>query len=195
MQKSIKDRVETLSTWHKAKTSEMKVYKKQLKQLKKENDTIKDKITDIEKFIVILRTVIETRHDSVIELINETVSSALKDVFNEQYEFKLKFDTRNKNSTAKFLLHTGKYKGFLPLENQGNSVKQIVGIILRIINIYIMDGENFCFVDEPLGGVEQEKQAVVGRIIRNIAEDFDIQIGMVSHLEPIWEFANNKIKL
>ncbi len=151
---------------------------------------------EIDKIMTVLRLIIETRQDTVVKLFEDTVASALQETFNENYGFKIDINTRNKSSSLDFLINTGEYDGFIPIKHtQGKSVSDIISVIIRIMFISLLDCNKIVVLDESLGGVERDREMVVGRFIRNVSEKFGIQIVMVSHKSMIAESADRIIEI
>ena len=179
-----------------SKEGERKFCRKQVREFKGRIDVLNRRIRTIDKCVYILQLVIASRQNTLVDLFNTTVTSALQDLFGEDYEFKIVFGKRNAVSKCDFMIHTGEYKGFLPLEMcQGKALKEIVAIIMQIIFISALDGEDLLVSDESLSGLEVDKQWQAGMLLKKIANSFNLQIIMVSHLQPVIDSADNKIDL
>lgn len=150
----------------------------------------------IEKAVFLLQLLSESRQKSVVELFEQTVTAALREVFNDRYVFRLKYGKRNNVSTVDFEIHTGEYEGYLPIKmTQGNSVAQVIGTILRLMFVSVLEGRKFVVLDESLGGVEIDRESNVGAFLRTVCDKFGILLLMVTHKEGIYESADNKIMI
>lgn len=149
-----------------------------------------------DKAIWVLHSVIEGRQSSVTKLFEETVTSALREVFGADYDFKLEFSKRNNVTTIEYMLHTDEYDGHIPLKYcQGKSVQEIVSVILRIMFVSMMKGRKFLVLDESISGIEIDKEWVVGKLVKDVCENFGVQVLMVSHKKTLYEMADKRIEL
>jgi hypothetical protein len=71
-----------------------------------------------------------------------------------------------------------------PLDGNGNSAACIIALALRVWFLVRMGGPRLLWLDEPLAGVSIENQPRAVSWLRQLAEDLDIQIVLVSHTDP-----------
>lgn len=178
------------------KKGERNSYRKQLKALKVKNTELMKRLTGIEKCVYILKLVIASRQNSMISLFESTVTSGLQDLFGEEYDFKIKFGTRNNVSKADFQVHTGEYKGYLPLEMcQGEALQEFIGAVMQIIFVSMSEGDKVVCLDEAFTGFEADKQWQLSQLLNRIADEFKIQLIIVSHIGSLMEGSQTKIEL
>jgi ABC-type lipoprotein export system ATPase subunit len=79
---------------------------------------------------------------------------------------------------------------------RGKSVKEIISVILRIILIKLdKRSRNIVILDEPMSGVESDRQIEVCKFLTEICNNFGIQIIIVTHIEQLSNCANKEIKI
>ena len=160
------------------------------KELKKITDNERE-IDIIDKSIIVLQCVLDTSRKNAIQLFEKTITTALKEVFDETYEFQLFFSKRGNASACDFLIKTGEYNDFLPIRmTQGQLLRQIVSTVLRLVFISLLGGRKLVGLDESFSGIAPDKEAVVGELVTNICKKFKIQAVMVTHKETIANYAD-----
>jgi hypothetical protein len=153
------------------------------------------KITDYEKCSAIFNYVVQTGCDEIIENFEGVISGGLKDIFDESYEFKFNLAKRAKTTACEFVLHTDEYPGFIDLTmTHGRSVKEVIGIILRLLIINLdKDMNRFLILDEPFGGLEPERQVIARDFMKNVAAEFGIQLLVVTQSREFNEAADKEL--
>lgn len=150
----------------------------------------------IERAIFLLQLLSESRRKAVISTFENTVTAALQEIFNPKYSFKLQYGKRNNVSTTEFMVHTGEYKGYLPIKmTQGNSLMQMIAVVLQVLFVSVLEGDKVAIMDEPLVGVDIEREEKVGAFLRTICDRLKIQLVVVTHKTGIHNNAENKITI
>lgn len=159
------------------------------KELKKELKDLKCDIELKEKVNLVFEYLINKKYDKVIELFEGTITSALVDSFDENYEFKFAIGKRGDSTTCDFEVNTGKGEGFKDVVMcEGNSLAQIIGTIMRIVLTKLDKQADYIILDEPFGGVEPERQVVVAELLNKVCSTFGMQ--MINVTQSV-EFANS----
>lgn len=163
---------------------------KRYKEVKRVVENNKKQILLHEKAISIFDYIVDRKFEEIIKLFEDTISSGLMDLFNNGYRFKFLLDTRGKALTCDFGVNTGDYDSFLDIRmTQGSALKQLVGTIIRIIMVSMDDKmPDFIVMDEPLGGVDTERQVVAADFLKKVCNKFDLQLIVVTQ-SP--DFAEN----
>lgn len=176
--------------------AEKNLCKKNIKGFEDKNIDLQILQDEIDKSVLVLQLVVENKQKEIIELFEETVTSALKEIFNNNYSFKIEFGKRNKVTTADFVINTGEYAGYIPLKMcQGKSVARIIAFVLRIMFISILEGRKLVILDECFDGIEAEREHKVGLFISKICDKYDMQFIMVTHMQGIYEHADKVHKI
>lgn len=152
----------------------------------------KIKVTDYENSILIFNHVISNDCSEVIENFQNVISGALKDIFDNSYEFKFELSKKSKMVSCNFLLHTSEYPGFIDIAmTHGRSVKEVIGVILRLLVIHIDSNSNKTLIlDEPFGGLEPDRQIVAAEFLKKVAEKLNIQLIIVTQDEEYLRIAD-----
>lgn len=121
--------------------------------------------------------------------INELVSSALKYVFKDRYEFLIEFVKRNNQTEVDIWVVKNGVK-CKPLRSAGGGVCDVVSFALNIALLKIkldrQGGRKLLITDEPfrnLHGLGKQKR--VSNIVKHLSERLGIQIIMVSDVQTI----------
>lgn len=176
--------------------AERKLQEKNINKLINKNLDLENRQEKIDKGILVLQLLVENKKREIIDTFEETVTSALQEIFNKEYSFKIEFSKRNKVTTADFVINTGEYAGFMPLKMcQGKSVARIIAFVLRTMFVSILDGRKLMVLDECFDGVEWERQSKVGNFISKLCEKYNMQIIMVTHMKGIYEHADKVHRL
>lgn len=152
-------------------------------------------IDELGKCGTLLSFISKSNQDKIINIFQHTVSSGLKDLFDDSYDFKFDMKTRGNNSACEFLVKNNTFPGWAELQYcHGRSVEEIVGTILRIVLIKLLKNQRkIVILDEPLGGVEKHRQRIASEFVEQICKQFDIQLIVVTHSDEFAEFANEEI--
>lgn len=167
--------------------------KKRISYLNKSVSLKEKQVKKHEKCMLLLQLLIENKHEEVVGLVEDTVTSALQDLFGNDYRFKLDFGKRGNFQSCDFLIGTGEYEGFVPIKMcHGNGLKSVVSTITRLIIISILKGSKIIFLDESFDGLKTQKDNVAGKLLRSVSEEFGLQVNLVTHREGI-KYASNKV--
>jgi len=175
---------------------EENVLRKQLRELRIEKKEISKKIVNVEKAKVIAQIVAQQTQKKVEYHINGLVTSGLKSVFPEPYQFQMKFIVR-RNKTEVDLVFKKYGKEITDILNSGGGgVADIASYLLSIATfsihpsrpIFIRD-ENFKF----LHSIEFQEKASL--MIKKISEKFGIQMILISDQPSLYKEADNVINV
>lgn len=150
-----------------------------------------------QKAMLVVEYLIEKKYDKIIELFEYTVTSALKDLFDEKYEFKFEIGKRGDSTTCEYYIHTGEYGGFVDIRmTQGRSIQEVIGTVMQIV-IAKLDTEmpDVVLMDEPFGGVEPARQIIAAKFLQSIGKEFNLQLILVTQSPEFAEYADNVIDL
>jgi predicted ATPase len=133
----------------------------------------------------------ENNQSKIINLFETSVSAGLKDLFDDSYDFRFNQGTRGDSSACEFEIQTSEFPGWSsPKMSHGESVAEIIGIILRIVLVKLdRRSRPIVILDEPSSGVETERQPLLSKFIKDLCEKFGIQVICVTHSEGLCEMA------
>jgi len=165
--------------------------------LKAKQKTYKKEIELRNKALLIYDYVIEKKYDDVVKLFESTITAGLKDIFNEDHEFKFIIGRRGTATTVEFGLNNGKYGDFIDISvTQGMSLKEVVSIILRLVILSVdKNMPKFLWLDEQLGGVESDRRHIVVEFLKRVSKVFDIKLVVITHIDEYKTMCDNVIKL
>lgn len=194
--KSYLKKVDKINKDVESKKAERKFYRKESKSLSDNIIKLEAHKEKIDRANVALQYIIEHKQQSIITMFEDTVTSALQEMFDENYTFKLEFHKRNKMSTVDFTINTGEYAGYLPLKMcHGKAVKETIACALRVMFVSMMEGRKILILDESFGGIDVEREHKAGLFLNKICEQFGIQLIIVSHKVGVGDSADNKVNI
>lgn len=116
--------------------------------------------------------------------ISTIVSSALAAVFDDPYEFKIKFVER-RNKTECDLLFVKNGEEMNPIDSSGGGPIDVASFALRLAFWNIIKGRNVLILDEPFKFVSLDLQDKCSAMLKDLSDKLGIQIIMASHLPEI----------
>lgn len=126
--------------------------------------------------------------------ISQMVSSALAAVWDDPYEFKVRFVSRsNRSECDMFFVRGGKERD--PMESSGGGPKDVASFALRIAKWTLKKNRPTFLLDEPFKYVSVDLQPKCSQMLRMLCESLGIQILMVSHLPAINTAAEKEFKV
>jgi wobble nucleotide-excising tRNase len=183
------------------KYAKLKGRKEDLEASIKENEAelklLQQEQEQIAKCNKILSFLAENNQEKIVKFFEHTLSSGLKDVFDESYSFRFGLKTRGDSSSAHFEIQNKS----CPIWNNilmcnGKSVKEIIAIIFRFILVKLdKKSRKMIILDEPGLGIENERQLVLSKFLVEICSKFDIQLIVITHNENLCEYADKRLDL
>lgn len=173
-------------------------------QLLEENHTIsqheieeyKKSIDLYKKCVELIQLVQVVTRNKVKEQFEDLVTSALKFVFGNGYEFKLEFDRRGSLSTMDFKIITPEHnEPSDPLKCESGGLIYLISLILRVVIMEVNKMPGFIICDETLKGLDPERIARANEFIHQLSEKTGRQILFISHEEEIKNNSKNVIEI
>jgi DNA repair exonuclease SbcCD ATPase subunit len=139
-----------------------------------------------EKARYVLNEVLKITQSNCKEYIEEMVTLALQMVFERDFKFKLELEIKRNKSECRLLVQEGHGDPFVPKEEMGGGMVDLISIILRMImwSLEQPRTDGVFILDEPLkflGHGELLNRAIY--IIRDISTKLGLQLIIVTH-EP-----------
>jgi ABC-type dipeptide/oligopeptide/nickel transport system ATPase component len=156
----------------------------------------KKRKANVAKCMQLLEYLSNMNQNKILGLFEHTVSCGLKDLFDDSYKFQFEMKTRGSSSACDFQIQCSAFPGWSNIVMcHGKSLEEIVGTIFRIILIKLDKGSrNIVILDEPMSGVELERQPLAIKFLDEISSKFNMQIILVSHSEEFIAHADKEIR-
>ena len=157
-----------------------------------------------EKARYVLNEVLKITQSNCKEYIEEMVTLALQMVFERDFKFKLELEIKRNKSECRLLVQEGYGDPFVPKEEMGGGMVDLISIILRMImwSLEQPRTDGVFILDEPLkflGHGELLNRAIY--IIRDISTKLGLQLIIVTHepelialADKSWIVTHNGIK-
>lgn len=127
--------------------------------------------------------------------LGDMVSTGLNTVFDENYDFVVKFEIRRGKTECDLFFKKGDNL-IDPLRFSGLGAADIAAFCLRCA-AWSMDKRyrNVLILDEPFKYLSVDKQEKAGEMVKLLSEQLDLQVIMISHSEKISSFADKTFKV
>ena len=128
--------------------------------------------------------------------IEPIVNLALSSVFEDPYEFHIKFDVKHNKTEARLIL-TKWGKEFHPLKDNGGGVVDIVSLALRIAMFKLKTPQlmDTMILDEPFSAISEEYKDNAYKMLKVICEEVGIQFIIVTHDNSLKEYADTMYRI
>lgn len=159
---------------------------------------LEDKNLDYKKCIELLMILDADSKTTLKKYFEEIVTYALQYIFNDKYKFQLMFGRRGNSQEIDFLLETPNSTDLHdPLISSGGGILDILSLALRISLMELTRPRipGFLVLDEPFKHLSDNYIDMAGEFLRAINLRIKRQIILVTHKEPLINFADNKIKI
>ena len=116
--------------------------------------------------------------------ISEVVTRCLEAVFDESYVFKIQFEQKRNATEAKLLLFKDGQE-IDPADSVGGGVLDVASLALRVAALIfaVPHPRRLLILDEPFRFVSKRYRQRVAELLQVLADEFDFQIIMVTHME------------
>ena len=173
------------------------------KDINKYNKQIKENELYLMRIEEAQTLIMKACHDSVENFKNtiaEMSALGLKEIFGENYQLLIEFDTRGKeNLTSEAYLTLIHENGFKqdPYTSEGGGFRHCLAFLLRIslLTMSIPEVNLILILDEPLRDLSEDKRELGGEMIRNICKELNIQVIMSTNESDIAKISDNVINL
>ena len=142
-----------------------------------------------ERARVILQTVAANMQKNLEFHISNVVTMALASVFDDPYEFKVKFETRrNQTEVDFFFLRNG--NEIDPIDNSGCGAIDVAALALRMAVWNISNSRALLILDEPMKFLSRDMQSRCSALLSDLSKQLNIQLLVVSHISELIEEAD-----
>lgn len=147
------------------------------------------RIEDLSKAREVIMLVGKNTQQALQVRISTIVSLALATVFDDPYEFRVRFEERRNTVECDLLLVRGEDE-FSPLDSVGGGVVDVVSFALRIADWKLRGGRAVMILDEQFRNVWPAGQPKVSALLHRISTELGVQIILVSHQERVNDCAD-----
>jgi len=173
---------------------EYNLLNKQISTSKKNISTLEEQRKIDLKAIEVLNLVSKSTRDVIKNTFEGLVSYALKAIYQDSYEFKLKFGNRGNLSELDFELKSPKNLNPLPLEDcAAGGGLDIISLALRFVLIQILQFPGMIVLDEPTKHLSVQFRQNEFNFYNYIAKKLGKQLIIITHSKELVDLAENKI--
>lgn len=152
---------------------------------------------NLHRSTVVLEYIIEKKYGTVLKVFEDTITSGLQELFNDEYSFRMNIDRSGTNCVCSFEIATDKCPEHQDLKmTQGRSVQEIIACLIRLV-ICKLDNRimKVIILDEPFGGLKPFRAEKAAEFLQKICKEFEMQIIIVTQIQEMCDFADNSIDL
>jgi DNA repair exonuclease SbcCD ATPase subunit len=177
-----------LSAYNKA-LGKREVLTEQKKEQTANKVRLEDRALAIEQAQVIIQKVAQRTQEQLRFHIEDIVNTAIDTVFPGVYKFALEFEIK-RNKTEGNLKFTKDGREMDILNSNGGGLCDTAALGLRIAAWSLGNSNSVLVLDESLKFLSRELQPRMGEVLKEIGDKLGLQIILVSHQEPLLEFAD-----
>lgn len=162
-----------------------------LRTYKSEQTELEDVLIDLEEAQTLVTETAREIQQQVHRRISAVVSSCLKAVFDDPYEFQIAFETKANRTEARIqFIRNG--NALDPMSASGGGVVDVAAFALRIACLTLRKPalRKVLILDEPFRFLSAEYRPRVRSLIESLADEFGVQFIIVTHLD---EFRCGKV--
>lgn len=173
------------------KLSEFRLAEAELKKRAREMVVAENHVVDAEQAFAIVQRVTQDIQEQVHERISSIVSRCLAGVFDDPYEFKIKFERKRGQTEAELQLVRGGLVLSDPSNSAGGGAVELAAFALRLACLVLECPvrRRLMVLDEPFTRVRgRQNKKRVRAMIEALAQDFGIQLVLCIDHEAYPEF-------
>jgi DNA repair exonuclease SbcCD ATPase subunit len=165
------------------KLAELSLIKAQIQVERKGLLEAKAKSQDLKQALSVAQAVAQTVQQEAHRKIADVVSKSLDAVFDDQLEFKIKFEQKRGRTEAQLLLYKNGIELGDPMDSTGGGVLDLCSFALRLSAICLTRPpvRKLLVCDEPFKHLSAEFRPRVRELILRLAKELDFQIIFVTH--------------
>lgn len=165
------------------KLAELKVARAQVQAERKSLEEAKDKSQDLKQALSVAQDVAQAVQQEAHRKIADIVSKSLDAVFDDNLEFKIRFEQKRGRTEAQLLLFKNGVELGNPMDSTGGGVLDLCSFALRLSAICLTRPpvRKLLVCDEPFKHLSAEFRPRVRELILRLAKELDFQVVMVTH--------------
>lgn len=145
-----------------------------------------DRLHYAEEAVKVVQHVGQTMQQEAHKRIAAIVTRCLSTVFDDPYEFVIEFE-RKRNRTEAVLLFKRDGVTVDPMTASGGGVVDVASFALRLASLILSKPQRrrLLVLDEPFRFLSSDYHGRVRTMLERMAEEMDVQIIMVTHIEAL----------
>ena len=157
-----------------------------LEKAEEEMKEVTERLANITHAQILAQEIAQQVQESAHAQISGVVSRCLEAIFDEPYEFKIKFE-RKRGRTEAELVFCRDGMEIDPLDASGGGVVDVAAFALRVACLQLTSPgkRGLLVLDEPFKFVSQEYRGRIQSLLEILTKEMKIQIIMVSHIEEL----------
>lgn len=176
--------------------AEKRLAEKKLITLNQELALKHEYMVQVQNVQELFQQAIKVVYDHLSSRLGNIITEGLSIVFPDAgYKFTIEFVERRGNVEADIFLEDSEGNRFHPLEGVGGGVADFVSLLLRCTYIILSRFRNTLIADEPLKFIDRDRIPEAARFLRQLCEDFDFQMIVVTHIPEIVQYSEKVYKV
>lgn len=158
--------------------------------------SLKKDIRNTEETLGIVQIVAQQTQNKIKYHISELVTLALSSIYDDPYEFSVKFEIE-RNSTVAKLIFLKNGEEMDPMQESGGGPVDVAALALKIAGWLIQKPKstNTFVFDEPGRFISRDLTSKFGEMIKKISKELGIQFIIITHLTDLEKAADKVFKV
>lgn len=160
---------------------------KQASEEKKTLQYLRRRVRVLSEAQQIVQVVAETLQNQVHARVASVVTKCLQSVFDDPYEFSIRFERKRGKTEAKLVLSRDGLELTDPLNEAGLGVVEVAAFALRVVALILTvpPKRRLLVLDEPFRFVSREYRRAVRDVVVDLSREMGVQIVMVTHAKEL----------
>jgi DNA repair exonuclease SbcCD ATPase subunit len=140
----------------------------------------------------VLRRIGDQKKAKTVEVFERVVTSALKEVFGFDYNFKIDVNSEGKRVTTRFNLVDPQGNELSIMDSVGGGVIDVVSFVMRVLILASARPKRnqILFLDESFKHVSIEYRSKVATLLKSLSQKLKLQMIIVTHQSELLEAAD-----
>jgi len=144
----------------------------------------------IEKAQALIQHKAQETQNQIKSHIEDIVNTGLDTCFPETYNCHVDFISKRGKTECDIYLHDEKSNRVNPLNDNGGGLCDIVSFSLRLACWVLSNTDDVIILDEPFKFLSKNLRPLAGDLLKNLSQELNLQIIMVTHDEEMIEIAD-----
>jgi len=191
----LNERLDTLGDTATRLTTLRDRLKDELRSTEGEVEQLTTRVTALNKVGELFRALMDKLVDQQVRAVESVVTEGLKTIFFDQdLSFEAEVGPKYNKIAVDFYIRQGAKEDPIairgrPLDSFGGGPSSISSLVLRVLTLLRLKRQPILALDESLGAVSEEYVDHTGRFLRQMAEDLNIDVLLVTHKTSFTEHA------
>jgi len=194
---NIKERYQRQRTQFDQRLGEAKAVKTRCLEIDNELEELEHQVVLYGKSLALLHSLSSNSQYRLLNDIEHLVSDGLSAVFESDIKFKITPSIKGSQMYLDFGLTNEDGTETDLQDARGGGLVSLTGVLLRIVMLRLLSDRRrqILILDEVFSHLSDEFVPAAGELLKNLSEQLDIQIIMVSHKEQLLEYADTAYHL